>query len=98
MEKKTRSFVSALALAFAVLFFGPATSKAYAGSHGPYRHAKHFRHGYRNVAPYYARPFYAPRRFVKVFVYAPYPHWIYRPVAYPPAPYYPPASAYCAPY
>ena len=94
MGKKTRSFGSALALAFAVLFFGPATSKAYAGSHGPYRHAKHFRHGYRYAAPY-ARPFYSPRRFVRVFVYAPYPHWIYRPVAY--APYYPPASAYCAP-
>ena len=96
MGKKTRSFVPALALAFAVLFFGPATSKAYAGSHGPYRHAKHFHHGY--VAPYSARPFYAPRRFLKVFVYAPYPHWIYRSVAYPPAPYYPPAAAYCAPY
>jgi hypothetical protein len=97
MEKKFRSFVSALALAFAVLFFGPATSKAYAGHLAPYPHAKHFCHGYRHAAPYYARPYFYPRRYARVFVYAPYPHWIYRPVAYPPAAYYPPAP-YCAPY
>jgi hypothetical protein len=96
MWKKTRSLVSALALAFAVISFGPATSKAYAGTHRPYARAKHFRHGYRYAAPYYARPLYHPRRFVRVFVYAPYPHWIYRPVVYAPAPYYP--QAYCAPY
>ncbi len=97
MWKKTRSFVSALALAFAVIFFGPATSKAYAGTHGPFPHASHYRHARRFAAPHFARPYFSPRRFVRVFVYAPYPHWIYRPVVYAPAPYSPPA-AYCAPY
>jgi hypothetical protein len=94
MWKKTRSFVWAIALAFAVISFGPATSKAYAGTHRPYAHARH----YRYAAPYSARPYYPHRRFARVFVYAPYPHWIYRPVVYAPALYYPPAAAFCAPY
>jgi hypothetical protein len=95
MGKKTRSFLSAVALAFAVLFFGPATSDAQAKHHGP-GYAKHHR-SYRYARPYYggySRP-YRPYRLVRVFVYDPFPRWVYRRVyTAPPAYYAPPAYGY----
>jgi hypothetical protein len=93
MGKKTRSFLSAVALAFAVLFFGPAVSDAQAKHHGSYY--KHYR-PYRHVQPYsyyggYYRP-YRPYRLVRVLVYDPFPRWVYRRVHTAPPVYYAPPA------
>ncbi len=111
MGNKLKSFAVAVALGFAVLFFGPGTSKAQADHFGPHvsfqghfplphgsidfhaGNGRHFRHqSYYNQSYYprhrYARPYYGnghsyfrhqrPYRMVRVFVYDPYPRWVYR--------------------
>ena len=104
MGKKTRSFLSAVALAFAVLFFGPATSKAYAEHHRYARHQSHYRphYGHHFRRPYYGSHFryYRPYRLVRVFVYDPFPRWVYRRVySSPPVYYAPPVyGGYYSPY
>lgn len=113
MGNKTKSFSAAVALGFALLFFGPATSTAQAerfGRHGSFHgrndsfHGRSFSHRsfgsfrhrgfvrpFHRFAPhaFYAHP--RPYRFARVFVYDPYPRWVYRRVYYD-APY---AGAYC---
>ena len=102
METRTRSLVSAIALAFVVLFFGPSTSSAEAKHARPYApyHVKHNPYqGYarpyygRAYAPHY-RPSYPSYRMVRVFVYDPFPRWVYRRVYYAP----PVVGPYCNPY
>ena len=106
MGTKLKSLASAIGLGFALLFFGPATSTAQAehfSRHGSF-HGRAF--AQRNFVPFrhhaFARPFhrFAPRAFypysrpyrlVRVFVYDPFPRWVYRRV-YASAPY---AGAYC---
>jgi hypothetical protein len=106
MGNKTKSFASAVALGFALLFFGPATSKAQADHFGPHvsfqghfplphgsinvhaGNGRYFRHHSYYPRHRYARPQYGyghsyfrsqrPYRLVRVFVYAPYPRWVYR--------------------
>lgn len=108
MGTKTRSLVSAIALAFVVLFFGPSTPSAEAKharlyaphhvKHHPYQgYARH--QGYarpysgRAYAPHY-RPYYPSYRMVRVFVHDPFPRWVYRRVYYAP----PVVGPYCNPY
>jgi hypothetical protein len=120
MGNKTKSFLSAVALAFAVLFFGPATSQAYAEHRGPnprYQrdHRPYYSYNYNYARPYsgyghgYARPYYGrsyyrhdrPYRLVRVFVYDPFPRWVYRRVYNAQRAYYdyaPPVGSYCSPY
>lgn len=93
MGTTAKSFAAAVALGFALLFFGPATSTAQAdhfGRNGSF-HGRGFAH--RSFVPFrhhgFARPFqrFAPRAFygyprpyrlVRAFVYDPYPRWVYR--------------------
>jgi hypothetical protein len=97
MGTKLKSLASAIALGFALLFFGPATSTAQAehfSRHGSF-HGRAFAH--RSFVPFrrhaFVRPFhsFAPRAFyahprpyrmVRVFVYDPFPRWVYRRVCY----------------
>jgi hypothetical protein len=100
MGIKLKSLASALALGFALLAFGPATSKAKAdplivqAGVAPVRHHAYVRPYYRygpRVGYAYPRPY----RVVRVFVPLPFPHWVHRRVYYT-APYYagPYAGAY----
>lgn len=120
MGNKTKSFLSAVALAFAVLFFGPATSQAYADHRGPnpryqrrhrpyynYNYARPYSgHGYGYTRPYNGRSYYRhyrPYRLVRVFVYDPFPRWVYRRVYYAPPAYFnydyaPQVGSYRSPY
>jgi hypothetical protein len=126
MGTKTKSFLSAVALGFGLLFFGPATSDAQAQHAGPYvefrgqfplphgsidvyannagHHGKRYGRHYRNRSysrhqsrPYYGRSYYRhhrPYRLVRVFVYDPYPRFVYRRVYYSQRI----AGDYCRPY
>ena len=82
MGKRSRSFLSALALGSAVLFFGPAASKANASPRwhaGPFHRHSFVARGFVRH-PFVRRPF----RTVRVFVYAPFPHWVFRRVYFAP--------------
>jgi hypothetical protein len=105
MGTKTKSFLSAVALGFAVLFFGPATSSADAEHHRYARHQRHHRsyYGHRSIRPYYGPSHFRhhrPYRLVRVFVYDPFPRWVYRRVySAPPVYYAPPVyGSYRSPY
>ncbi len=88
MGKKAKWLARSVALAV-LLFAGPALSAARAGGvYGPgyYPHARPY---HRRLV----RPHIRPYRYARVFVFAPFPHWVYRPVYYAP-----PAYPYCRPY
>jgi len=116
MGNRMKSLAAAIALGFALLFFGPAASTARADDFGPHvsfsgnfplphgsihvnvghgpRFGGHYSHAsHRFARPYYARSYFArrPYRLVRVFVYDPYPRWIYRRVYYRPYS----SGAYC---
>jgi hypothetical protein len=106
MGKRIQSLAAAIALASAALFVGPSTSSAearqvrhyrygpHAGAYYAHGYARPYRYGYgygRAFAPY---PYYPGYRTVRVFVYDPFPRWVYRRVYYAP----PAAAPYCAPY
>ena len=106
MGTNLKSSASVIAIGFALLFFGPATSKAQADHFGPHvsfqghfplphgsinvnvGHGRHFRQQAYYPRQRYARPYSSyghsyyrhqrPYRLVRVFVYDPYPRWVYR--------------------
>ncbi len=94
MGIQLKSLVTALALGFALLFFGPAVSTAQAApahAHAAFRagrfHGRAFvgpRVAFGHPYPYYPYP--APYRVVRVLVPFPFPHWVARRV-YAPYPY-----------
>lgn len=105
MGIKWKSLASAIALGFALLAFGPATSTARAdsfGRHGSFQARHSFARGFAPFRrPAFVRPFHGfgprvgfgfarPYRLARVLVYDPFPRWIYRRVYYAPH-----AGAYC---
>jgi hypothetical protein len=91
MGIKLKSFVSALALGFALLAFGPATSAAKADHLRHFAPGRHHVRPYRRFAPRAAFVHPRPYRVVRVLIYDPFPRWVYRRVYT--GPYY--AGAYC---
>src|SRR5215471_4428415 len=100
MVTKSRKYLVIGALALAMLFCGPATSKLLAWDVGPHvSFYGSFPVPYGNIVvssgyPYYgypapayapyAYPYYRPYRVVRVFVPVPFPHWVFRRVYYAP--------------
>jgi hypothetical protein len=77
-----KSLASAIAIGFALLAFGPATSTAKADH--LIIQAGVAPAGYYSARPYhrYAYAYPRPYRVVRVFAPLPFPHWVYRRLAY----------------